>query len=485
MATYTIRTGDTLSKIAADNGTTVGALAKFNGIADVNKIQAGASLNLPGALPPPPSAPAPAPLIPGEQTPEQREAVFKATGQRPVVTPPSTGAPITTSDLERGTKLPDASTYATANNRTPLSDSVSKVAGATLTSTGAAIDALMAQREADQKAAKDAETAKVAGIEGEIATAGKKSATADQDALRMTREKFEVDNTIKTLQTVQSKIIAAQEALDMGLIYEADRPARQQLLIGRSASLQKQGLATIGALQATAQILQGNVDLAESYAKTTIDAINTDNKNAMDALGTLLSLHNDKLVTLTSDEKTTLDARIKALKDQDTIIQKNSDDVFKLMSDFPTAAANGGVTLLDDRAAAIKKMLPKMSSMEMAKFNAEIAKKQSTDTDKDGPAADKQQLLGLKASGMTYQEALNAFSDTLSIDWINNVYRQPDPKSTTNESRLLDSYYGSFLDESGGVKSGYTVEVNDKGKPVVKDSGASGGTNWWNPLSWF
>lgn len=48
-ATYTIKSGDTLSAIAKEHGTTVDELASLNGIQDVNKIYAGATLKLPGA----------------------------------------------------------------------------------------------------------------------------------------------------------------------------------------------------------------------------------------------------------------------------------------------------------------------------------------------------------------------------------------------------------------------------------------------------
>ncbi len=44
--TYTIKSGDTLGAIAARNGTTVAALASLNGIADPNKIKAGATIKL-------------------------------------------------------------------------------------------------------------------------------------------------------------------------------------------------------------------------------------------------------------------------------------------------------------------------------------------------------------------------------------------------------------------------------------------------------
>ena len=46
---YTIQKGDTLSKIAKANGTTVDALAAANGIQNVNRIQAGGKLTIPGS----------------------------------------------------------------------------------------------------------------------------------------------------------------------------------------------------------------------------------------------------------------------------------------------------------------------------------------------------------------------------------------------------------------------------------------------------
>jgi LysM repeat protein len=44
--TYTVKAGDTLSKIAAKFGTTYQELAKINGIADPNKIYPGQVLKI-------------------------------------------------------------------------------------------------------------------------------------------------------------------------------------------------------------------------------------------------------------------------------------------------------------------------------------------------------------------------------------------------------------------------------------------------------
>lgn len=59
MATYTIRSGDTLSAIAARYHTSVAKLASLNGIANPNKIGAGQKLTLPGTAAAAPKPPAP------------------------------------------------------------------------------------------------------------------------------------------------------------------------------------------------------------------------------------------------------------------------------------------------------------------------------------------------------------------------------------------------------------------------------------------
>jgi LysM repeat protein len=46
--TYTVKPGDMLGKIAADNGVTVGDMMKVNGITDPNLIHVGQTLQIPG-----------------------------------------------------------------------------------------------------------------------------------------------------------------------------------------------------------------------------------------------------------------------------------------------------------------------------------------------------------------------------------------------------------------------------------------------------
>src|SRR3954462_9918834 len=58
---YTVRSGDTISHIAARSGTTVGAIARANALADVSRIRIGQVLAIPtGTSAPAVAAAAPA-----------------------------------------------------------------------------------------------------------------------------------------------------------------------------------------------------------------------------------------------------------------------------------------------------------------------------------------------------------------------------------------------------------------------------------------
>lgn len=440
-------------------------------------------------------------------------------------TPMSSNGPVTTTQLYQATSLPDASKLAASQPKNDLSSKISAVAGSTLSATGKSIDALLAQQQAEsaaEQAVAERNRDKVAGkIEDRV------NSTAAQDALEAVNKKFNVDKTIAQLRDIQQKMVGAQEALEMGLIYEGSRGVRMGLLSGRQASLQKQGLAVIGALQGTAQVLQGNIDLARSYAATTIDAINADNTNAMNALNTLLTLYNNDLIDLKKDERDIISRRILALEDQNKILEANKQDVADLMVKFPTAFLDGGVTLLDTKEEALNKMLPKMSAMEMQKFNLEMAalsRRNAGTSDADGTASDKQLLLQLKSPqytiqpgddipaiarargisadqirrlnpgvneqalqpgqiitlpGMTYEEALGAFSDTVSDSWIQSIYREGN-EPTSPEDVLKNQYYGSFLNPDGTPREGVSITLDKSGRPVPSMEGAGGDKAWWD-----
>jgi LysM repeat protein len=98
-SSYTIQSGDTLSAIAKKYGTTVDALAKANGIADVNKIKAGAKITVPS------SSTTPATTTPTKTTPATPTPT-------PTPTPTSTAGSLYEYYTKQGKSLPSLSARA-------------------------------------------------------------------------------------------------------------------------------------------------------------------------------------------------------------------------------------------------------------------------------------------------------------------------------------------------------------------------------------
>ena len=390
---------------------------------------------------------------------------------------------LTSSQIEKGSNLPDPSTYANTQATTPFSDRVSSVAKSTLTSSQLELDnlrkELQSMNEKEKVSAQKRKDNATAGIQDFVGS------TDAQDALDANNKKFKVEENIKLYSDIQTKLVDAQQALEVGLIYEKDRPARMKFITGAESTLMKQGLATIGALQGTAAVIKGNLSLAQAFGDSTVAAIKQDNEQSFKALTTLLDLATNDLINLDAREREIIDQRLSAIEDQNAKVESNKNDVVDLMKNYPRAFLAGGVTLLDSKEEALKKMLPQMAADETALFNASTATSTSTETDKDGPAADKQSMLQLKANGLTYEEAVDAFSDTLSVSWIQAVYGKGG-STNSNQDQVTENYYGQFLNPDGTMKPGYSVSVDpSKGDPAVTKTKSEGDSKWWNPLSWF
>jgi len=236
------------------------------------------------------------------------------------------------------------------------------------------IDNLLAQQQKMATDAKAAAEAENTGLKNRLTSIMNGGSSSYQKTLDDAREKFKIDESIKTLGTIQQKIADASAALEQGLIYEQSQPVRMALLTGRSAELKKQGIASIGALQSAAEVVKGNIELGRAYASDTIAAIKQDNAEKMNALNTLLDLSNSKLVQLTKDEKDTIDRRMGLLSDESKRIDQQKDQVFDLATKYPQAFSTGGVTFTDSPEQALAKMLPLMSKQEKEKYDLEILK---------------------------------------------------------------------------------------------------------------
>lgn len=434
--------------------------------------------------------PAPTPTTTDTGVPSRNDQQFNPGGYNGVLGGASNLAqnPLTSSQVEQSSSLPEPTNFIDTTKITPFSDRVSAVAKTTMSSSQLEIDNLRKELQGMNDAEKQKAQLEVDQLKGEMKKiVGAKDA---QNALAASDAKFKVEENIRLYADIQSKVVAAQEALNMGLIYEKDRPARMKFITGAESTLQKQGLATIGALQGTAAVIKGNLDLARAFGDATVNAINQDNERSFKALTTLLDLADRSLMDLKENERKIVNDRLSAIESEADRLQKNKDDVLNLMITNPKAFLAGGVTLLDDKEAALRKMLPTMASDERRMFEADMAAKLAAANKggKDGVdekrvEQDKALMLTAKAAGMSYEEAVNAFGDTLTIEYIGEVYGRKVP--TSGVDNITNAYYNSFLDESGKVKPGYSVEMDAKnGRPVVKKTEEKGKKTWWNPFSW-
>lgn len=409
------------------------------------------------------------------------------------LTKPNNG-PMTSGQLETAISMPDPVSLAAGsqNSGPSFSDQVSKVAGTVLTGNQVAIDNLRKQQEdlfAKQKNDTQTNIDNVTGKINEIT-----NSTQLQDKLNEINTQFDVPNQIKMLSDINSRIAQAQDALNVGLAYEQDRPVRQQIVSGRMNTLKTQGLATIGALQGAASVIQGNINLARSYAETTLGAIKDDNARSIGALNTLLSLYNNKLIDLTKEEQAVAKDRINTLEDQVKQLDKDKGDIQDFMTKYPSAFLRGGVTLTDSKDVALNKMLPFLAKDEQLKLAKSLQSKSSgsgSGTAKDA-AKDKTLLLQAKANGMPYHEAILAFADTLTPAYIDSIYPEEAKKAKTAPSSGQDRFgdavynqlYSQAFDENGNVKQGYKVTLDPKtGSPTITTPQSTDGKqSWWSKL---
>lgn len=329
---------------------------------------------------------------------KQGADIAKVPAAPPKFTAPAVAPTPSTNNLQATTTAP----VETITTPTPVTAQDQFAAGQSeaaktyLTGIQSTLDGLLAKQQAMETAQKNAAQAQVDATKGKISAMA--DSTAAQDTLKATRDMFQVSQTINALNEVRTRIADATAALDQGIIHEESQPVRMQLLTGRASALKKQGLAHLGALQATAEIMKGNIELAQAYANDSIAAIKVDNDQRRTALTTLLNLENDNLIKLSADEKKTIDERMKLLEDESARIDKQKDEIMDLATKYPLAFTQGSVLLTDTPEQAIAKMAQFMSEeqkieleqkrLDLAKTKAEIAKIGRTGTGTGGVAGD-------------------------------------------------------------------------------------------------
>lgn len=389
-------------------------------------------------------------------------------------------------------------------------------AGQYLTGIAKTIDDLNATRESLINAQKEAEQKKVDSLSNRLL--GLSTSTARADKLQADRDLFKVTEQIQNLATIQSRIADAQSALNQGLIFEEGRPVRMSLLTGRSAELQKQGLAQIQSLQTTAEIVKGNIEMARAYASDSQAALSADINDQRDALNTLLDLHNKNLVDLKDEEKAIIKDRMASLSKQQDDLKANKDQIFDLAVKYPSAFTKGGVTFLDDPQTALQKMLPTMSAQEQEQYNLDLqtkqaalakAKKTGSGGSGGGSGENSSTIQSIASSiqslrdlgynegeirSAIYQEYGGSMKTTELNSIVDNIFQggmKPETLSGQNDAyiqdRLNKGEITRVLDEKGNVtykpNPDYKAPGQVQQEQFLKEE-KSKAKSIWNPFTW-
>ena len=141
--------------------------------------------------------------------------------------------------------------------------------------------------------------------------------------------------------------------------------------------------ASVGVIQAALSVSQGLTSQAQSQLTTATNVITSAYTDQLDYYKTLSNFYeskasdsNQKLITLTSDERKFLDAKVAELEGKVASAQANSDYISKLMQNPTTALfmAQAGVQLTDSPAQVNTKMAAQAQKQEAINTTNEYVK---------------------------------------------------------------------------------------------------------------
>jgi len=215
------------------------------------------------------------------------------------------------------------------------------------------LDDLKIQQETSQKKIDELNTTQQGIIQGDIAKLQEPFRQKLEDAERQRlyiNENFEANqkltNELQTLLTDGNALIKQQQdATSLGAI---KNPRLNQTISDVSARA--------GVLQAVLSARNGQIAQAYNMIDRSVNAINADRQDQLDYFKTLYNFYEgkkgveqQKLLTLTGDQKKYLDAQIGILENDMTRAQQSADTIKKLITDPTTAkiASDAGITLND------------------------------------------------------------------------------------------------------------------------------------------
>jgi hypothetical protein len=155
-------------------------------------------------------------------------------------------------------------------------------------------------------------------------------------------------NELDTLLTQGNALIAQRRGLPM-------HQRAQALRVNRAV---EEVSARTGVIQAVMQARNNQIAQAHTLIDRSVEAIQADRRDSLNYYETLLSLNNQKLLSLDSESKKIANEQLNLIRSDFEKAQENVDHIKNLMQDPQTAQfmADAGVTLMDSPDQVSKKM---------------------------------------------------------------------------------------------------------------------------------
>lgn len=368
MATYIIKSGDTLSQLAQTYGVKTQDLLSLNpNIKNSNLIKVGQSLNIPTTQSTIPT--------PATQTSNPNDNVNAFGPNLPTVTPTFNTNNAPTSSTPTYTPPPTTSSNATMSYLNNANTTLSQQQNALAIQQEQA-KTLAEQQQAAQKALDDALNQRQTEVSNKQAQAETEQKNILTNVEQLTqpfrktyedtqRESLSVNENFRQNQTLVNEL--------QGLLQEGNDLIAQQKGVTGLASIRNPRISqTIDSVNARAGVLQAvmaarnsQISVANNLIDRGLNALSADKQDQLSYYNTILNLNNSKLLDLKKDSKEIADFKINQLQNQLKTSQESADYIKKLMTTPSTATdiANAGITL-NDNIATINQKLAKYENQK-------------------------------------------------------------------------------------------------------------------------
>lgn len=362
MATLQIKSGDTLSGLAAQNKTTVQELLKLNpNITNPDLIQAGASLNIPS-------------VNITDFTPEQREAFNRANAL-------GSGVNVTDNSQALAPASPEVTPTRTptVSTPTPTAPTVFEQAN---TSLSAEVERLRGQLDttlAKQKEDIDKRLETARAEQERIVKEDVQPLTQPfrEDLEKLERERLFINENFQANQQLVGEL--------EGLLTEGNQLIEQMKGVTGLAGIRNPRInqaiegvnARAGVIQAVMSARNGQIAQAENMIDRSVKVITADRQDQLAYYDTLLSLENQKIVSLEKDQKNLITEQTNLIKGDLQRVESTVDYIKNLMVSPQTAqfVANAGVTLNDSVDEINTKLAEESKRREIQTLTNELTSK--------------------------------------------------------------------------------------------------------------